>query len=84
MIIIERKIHFGQGQNSRKELQNGEAKPSTPAGRVSRISRLTTSAICRSVNDTTPMIATFHPIAGAGDRFRPPHVGLRKFFWLGS
>jgi len=30
------------------------------------------------ISDTTALAAAFHPIAGAGVRFLPPHVGLRK------
>ncbi len=32
MITIERKIHFKAGRRSRKELGEGQAKPSVPAG----------------------------------------------------
>ena len=45
MIRIERKVHFGQGRRTRKELREGEATPSTPAGRVPRVSRLMALAI---------------------------------------
>ena len=45
MITIERKVHFGQGQNSRKELRDGKAAYSQPAGRVPRVSRLMALAI---------------------------------------
>ena len=44
MIIIERKVHFGQGRHTRKELRNGEAT-AAPAGRVPRVSRLMALAI---------------------------------------
>ena len=45
MITIERKVHFQSGQHARKELQEGEAAPSAPAGRVPRVSRLMALAI---------------------------------------
>lgn len=45
MITIERKVHFGQGQRTRKELREGEATPVAPAGRVPRVSRLMALAI---------------------------------------
>jgi hypothetical protein len=45
MIRIERKVHFQQGRRTRKELHEGEATPSAPAGRVPRVSRLMALAI---------------------------------------
>ena len=45
MITIERKVHFQQGRHTRKELQEGEARPSAPAGRVPRVTRLMALAI---------------------------------------
>jgi hypothetical protein len=45
MIRIERKVHFQQGRRTRKELREGEATPSAPAGRVPRVSRLMALAI---------------------------------------
>ena len=45
MITIERKVHFQQGRHTRKELQEGEAWPPVPAGRVPRVSRLMALAI---------------------------------------
>ncbi|MEX0937364.1 MAG: hypothetical protein WDZ59_05850 [Pirellulales bacterium] len=45
MITIERKVHFGQGRHTRKELREGEATPPIPAGRVPRVSRLMALAI---------------------------------------
>ena len=45
MITIERKIHFQNGQHTRKELREGEAPPEMPAGRVPRVSRLMALAI---------------------------------------
>lgn len=45
MITIERKVHFQSGRHSRKELKEGEAPPSAPAGRVPRVSRLMALAI---------------------------------------
>ena len=45
MITIERKVHFGQGQRTRKELREGESTPATPVGRIPRISRLMALAI---------------------------------------
>jgi hypothetical protein len=44
MITIERKVHFGHGRRSRKELRNGEAKTAT-TGRVPRVSRIMALAI---------------------------------------
>lgn len=45
MIRIERKVHFGRGQRTRKELRDGEVAPSAPVGRVPRVSRLMALAI---------------------------------------
>ncbi len=45
MITIQRKVHFGQGRRSRKELRPGDATPAAPDGRVPRISRLMALAI---------------------------------------
>ena len=45
MITIERKVHFGQGRRTRKELREGDATPATPTGRVPRVSRLMALAI---------------------------------------
>lgn len=45
MITIERKVHFGQGRRTRKELREGEATSSAPAGRIPRVSRLMALAI---------------------------------------
>lgn len=45
MITIERKVHFQQGRQTRKQLLEGEAGPSIPAGRVPRVSRLMALAI---------------------------------------
>ena len=45
MITIERKVHFQPGRRTRKELREGEATPSAPAGRVPRVSRLMALAI---------------------------------------
>jgi hypothetical protein len=45
MITIERKVHFQSGRHSRKELREGDATPSPPAGRVPRLSRLMALAI---------------------------------------
>ena len=45
MITLERKVHFGNGRRSRKELRDGEAAPPGPAGRVPRISKLMALAI---------------------------------------
>lgn len=44
MITVERKVHFGQGRRTRKELRDGEAT-AAPAGRVPRVSRLMALAI---------------------------------------
>jgi hypothetical protein len=44
MITIERKVHFGHGRRSRKELRVGEAKAAS-TGRVSRVSRIMALAI---------------------------------------
>ena len=45
MITIERKVHFKSGRHTRRELREGEAMPSAPAGRVPRVSRLMALAI---------------------------------------
>ena len=45
MITIERKVHFKSGRHTRKELQEGDATPPAPAGRVPRVSRLMALAI---------------------------------------
>lgn len=45
MITIERKVHFGQGRRTRKELREGEATSSACAGRIPRVSRLMALAI---------------------------------------
>jgi hypothetical protein len=45
MITIQRKVHFGQGRRTRKELRHGDAAPAVPAGRVPRVSRLMALAI---------------------------------------
>jgi len=45
MITIQRKVHFGQGRHTRKELREGGATLSAPAGRVPRVSRLMALAI---------------------------------------
>lgn len=45
MITIERKVHFGQGRGSRKELRDGKAPPATPTGRAPRVARLMALAI---------------------------------------
>ena len=45
MITIERKVHFGQGENTRKEIREGEATPSPRGGRVPRVLRLMALAI---------------------------------------
>jgi hypothetical protein len=45
MITFERKVHFGQGENTRKELRDGETMPWATGGRVPRVSRLMALAI---------------------------------------
>ena len=45
MITIQRKVHFQSGRYTRKELREGDATPSAPAGRVPRVSRLMALAI---------------------------------------
>ena len=45
MITIERKVHFGQGRRGRKQLRDGKAPNSAPAGRIPRVSRLMALAI---------------------------------------
>ena len=45
MITIERTVHFGQGQRTRKELREGDAPSPAPAGRIPRVSRLMALAI---------------------------------------
>jgi hypothetical protein len=45
MITIQRKVHFGQGRRTRKELRHGDAAPAAPDGRVPRVARLMALAI---------------------------------------
>ena len=45
MITIERKVHFGQGRRSCRELREGKSAPLVPAGRVPRVSRIMALAI---------------------------------------
>ncbi len=45
MITIQRKVQFRQGRRSQKELRDDDAGPSTPGGRVPRVSRLMALAI---------------------------------------
>ena len=45
MITIERKVHFGHGRRTRKELRDGDAAPEPPEGRVPRVARLMALAI---------------------------------------
>jgi hypothetical protein len=45
MITIKRKVHFGQGRRTRKELREGGRPPATLVGRVPRVSRLMALAI---------------------------------------
>lgn len=45
MITIERTVHFGRGQSSRKELRGGKATKPAPVGRIPRVSRLMALAI---------------------------------------
>lgn len=45
MITIERKVHFGQGRRTRKEIRHGDAGPPASVGRVPRVSRLMALAI---------------------------------------
>lgn len=45
MITLERKVHFGNGRRSRKELRQGDVPTEVPRGRVPRISRLMALAI---------------------------------------
>jgi hypothetical protein len=45
MITIERKVHFHSGRHTRKELHEGESRPSVPAGRAPHVSRLMALAI---------------------------------------
>jgi len=45
MITIERKVHFGHGRRTRKELRDGDAAPVPPVGRVPRVARLMALAI---------------------------------------
>lgn len=46
MITIQRKVHFGQGRRTRKELRHGNAAPTAALnGRVPRVSRLMALAI---------------------------------------
>ena len=45
MITMERKVHFGTGRRSRKELRQGDAPPEAPSGRVPRVTKLMALAI---------------------------------------
>ncbi len=45
MITIKRKIHFGQGNRSQKQLRGGEGPPTRDRGRVPHVSRLLALAI---------------------------------------
>lgn len=45
MITVERKVHFGHGRHSRKELRDGDKVPTHAAGRVPRVARLMALAI---------------------------------------
>ena len=45
MLTIERKVRFRSGRHARKELREGGATRSTPAGRVPGVSRLMALAI---------------------------------------
>jgi len=45
MITIQRKVHFGQGRRTRKELRHGDAASAAPDGRVPRVARLMALAI---------------------------------------
>lgn len=45
MITIERKVHFGQGRRTRKELRKGEDRPSVADGRVPRVTKIMALAI---------------------------------------
>jgi len=45
MITIQRKVHFGQGPRTRKELRDGETVPAPATERVPRVSRLMALAI---------------------------------------
>lgn len=45
MITIERTVHFGKGQRTKKELRDGEAKTPATAVRIPRVSKLMALAI---------------------------------------
>ena len=45
MITIERKVHFGQGRRTRKELREGQAEPSVADSRVPRVTKIMALAI---------------------------------------
>jgi len=45
MITLERKVHFGAGRRSRKELRQGDTPPEAPSGRVPRVTKLMALAI---------------------------------------
>ena len=45
MIEIKRKVHFRRGRRSRKAIEDGEAAPEAPVGRVPHISRLMALAL---------------------------------------
>ena len=45
MITLERKVHFGTGRRSRKELRQGDGPPEARRGRVPRVTKLMALAI---------------------------------------
>ena len=45
MITIQRKVHFGNGRHTRRQIRDGEAVSEAPIGRVPRVSRLMALAI---------------------------------------
>jgi len=45
VITIQSKVHFRRGHRSKKELHDGQEKPSHPAGAVPRVARLMALAI---------------------------------------
>jgi len=85
MITIERKVHFQSGRHTRKELQDGEAPPSVPAGRVPRVSRLMALAIRLDGLLRDGVVADPAELARLGHvtraRLSPQPAHLRSVFW---
>lgn len=82
MITIERKVHFGQGRHTRRELRDGDAAPSAPVGRVPRVSRLMALAIRldQLIQDGT--VADQAELARLGHVTRARLTQIMNLLWL--